>query len=576
MVAFGDANEPYTYQPGALQGVNSLQIGSTPIKSFAAGISGIVDLNSLPGVGSMQLGNGYVFYVSPGYFEFAGTVSQSLFGVVQASGGVTGALDLHSGQYSLGGSLQVCANFPLVGQVCPGALTAVLSSTGFGACGQFLGITGGFTYAWGDSSPHVFGGPFVSCDLGPVTVVVHPASDVARARLARASGQIGFDLSGGVPSTSVWVTGSGAPPLLAITGPRGQRLSNPDPGRGVESRDLVIWPEPKLDETLIEIRRPSAGQWTITPLTGSPAIAKVEYANGLPPAEISASVTGRGRALTLHYHVRPRTGQTVAFAERAGGVFHVIGRATGTQGSVRLTPVVGVSDRREVVAMISLAGVPRENMVIAHYTVPAPPRPATPTRVRVLRAGTGLTVSWLPADRWGCLVVATLSDGRRVLYRMPPMRHSLRISRLAPGIGVRITVSDLGQTGNTGVAADASLAPSRPGPVTGVTANRAGRRLTISWRRAIGASRYLVTVTVRGRTPVTLFGLTTASRVTLIKAAHYLLASGAIAQITVRGVNLAGEPGLAGTVRYTPTGSGSDVPQPPPDRPLLGALDAIE
>ncbi len=374
----------------------------------------------------------------------------------------------------------------------------------------------------------------------------------------------------------MWVTGSGAPPLLTITGPRGQRLSNPDPGRGVESRDLVIWPEPKLDETLIEIQRPSAGQWTITPLTGSPAIAKVEYANGLPPAEISASVTGRGRALTLHYHVRPRTGQTVAFAERAGGVFHVIGRATGTRGSVRFTPVVAVSNRRELVAMISLSGVPRDNLVVAHYTVPAPPRPATPTRVRVLRAGTGLAVSWLPADRWGCLVVATLSDGRRVLYRMPPMLHSLRISGLAPGSGARVIVSDLDQTGNTGAAADASLAPSRPGPVTGVTANRAGRRLTISWHRAIGASRYIVTVTVSGRTPVTLFGLTTAPKVTLIESAHYLLASGAIARITVRGVNLAGQPGLAGTVRYTHRGSGSDVPQPPPDRPRLGALDAID
>jgi len=188
LVVFGDANEPYTYEPGALQGVTSLQIGSTPIKSFAAGISGIVDLNSLPGVGGMQLGNGYVFYESPSYFEFAGTVSQSLFGVVQASGGVTGALDLHSGQYNLAGNLQVCANFPLVGQFCPGALTAVLSSTGFGACGQFLGITGGFTYAWGDSSPHIFGGPFVSCDLGPVTVVVHPASDVGpRASPGRAA-----------------------------------------------------------------------------------------------------------------------------------------------------------------------------------------------------------------------------------------------------------------------------------------------------------------------------------------------------------------------------------------------------
>ena len=374
----------------------------------------------------------------------------------------------------------------------------------------------------------------------------------------------------------MWVTGSGGPPLLTITGPRGERASNPHPGRGVESRNLVIWPEPKLDETLIAIRHPSAGQWTITPLPGSPAIAKVEYANGLPPTKISASVTGRGRALMLHYQVRPRAGQTVAFAERAGGVFHVIGRTTGTQGSLRFTPVVGVSNRREIVAMISLAGVPRENTVIAHYTVPAPQRPATPTRVRVLRAGMGLTVSWLPADRWGCLVVASLSDGRRVLYRMPPMRHSLRISTIAPGIGARVTVSDLGQTGNTSTAADASLAPSRPGPVTGLTVYRAGRRLTISWHRATGASRYIVTITVRGRAPVTLLGLTRASRVTLIKAAHYLLASGAVARISVRGVNRAGQPGLAGTARYTPSGPGSDIPQPPPDRPLLGALDAIE
>ena len=276
--------------------------------------------------------------------------------------------------------------------------------------------------------------------------------------------------------------------------------------------------------------------------------------------------------LTLRYRIRPRAGQTVTFAERAGGAFHVIGRATGVRGSLRFEPAAGLTARREIVATISLAGVPRQNMVVGHYTAPPAPQPITPTRVHVLRVGSDLTVSWLPADRWGCLVLATLSDGHRLLYSMPSMRHSLRIPRLAPGIGARITVTDLGQTRNTSAAAVASLAPDHPGAITGLTVRRLDRRVTISWRPATSAIRYLVTITVRGRTPVTLFGITARPRVTLIKAAHFLLGSGGITKITVRAVNLAGQQGSGATARFT----GRSILQPPSDRPRRPALDAIQ
>lgn len=113
------------------------------------------------------------------------------------------------------------------------------------------------------------------------------------------------------------------------------------------------------------------------------------------------------------------------------------------------------------------------------------------------------------------------------------MRHSLHASRLPVGIGARITVTDLGPTGNTSAAAVASLAPARPGPVTGVAIRGAGKRLTIGWHRASGATRYMVTVMVGNRTPVTLFGITAASRVTLVNAAHYLLTGGAVSKITI-------------------------------------------
>jgi hypothetical protein len=216
LVVNADSNEPYTYQAGALPGVENLQTNtaSDPITSFALGVSGTAELNA-PGVGPVPLANGYAFYISPSYFEFAGNFSMSVASnAVQINGGVQGALDTGNGNYNIGGNINVCANFPSpVGSQCLGA-NALVSNLGIGACGDFLGWNPGFRYPWGGSLTLFLSG----CDLGPLTVVVRPARDV-RAAAAHAAAPVGFDLPAGIPSTSVTVTGSGGPPRVLITGP---------------------------------------------------------------------------------------------------------------------------------------------------------------------------------------------------------------------------------------------------------------------------------------------------------------------------------------------------------------------
>ena len=102
----------------------------------------------------MQLANGYVFYISPSYFEFAGNVSRNSPDAVTVSGSVKGALDTGSGVYNLAGYVQRVRELPLAGQLACTGPNAIVSSAGIGACGKHPRRSrSGFRYAWGGSSP---------------------------------------------------------------------------------------------------------------------------------------------------------------------------------------------------------------------------------------------------------------------------------------------------------------------------------------------------------------------------------------------------------------------------------------
>jgi hypothetical protein len=466
---------------------------------------------------------------------------------------VNGALDTGNGQFNVGGSAKVCADFPVAGQVCPLSLALDVSNEGLGACGSFFGITGGVIVNSGGGIQ--IEGPF-SCDLGPITVVVQRsrAVDEAVAHMAQAGGAVTLNLRGHPPSTSIYVKGTGGPPVLSLAGPHGQRLSESSAGQGVYDRrlGLVIWPEPKLDESLVALDHPAPGAWTLTPLPGSPAISNVSYANAMPPARVTATVYGRGRVLVLAYRIRPRAGQRVTFAERSGRVYRVLGTARGTRGKLRFTPALGPGGRREIIALISLAGMPTRPLVLARYTAPPPPRAGRPSRLTLARRGRSLSIRWGKGTNAGSyLCVVSLSDGLRTASVLPARRRTKIVSTVAPDVTGRVSIIPINAMGAPGPDITAPLASIKPPTsIKHLRVTRAHRTVIVTWQRAAGATKYVLLLKLNQPraqiyAPVLLRTTRFVSNQTLPD-----LRPGTVATVTVIALGPSGAPSRASSVHY--------------------------
>jgi hypothetical protein len=339
-----------------------------------------------------------------------------------------------------------------------------------------------------------------------VQVDVRPARDLG----VRAAGAPAFRLPRGLPSASVTVTGAGGPPRVTITGPRGERAASDPRGRAVDTGQFVILPMRGQHETLIGIEHPAAGRWTIAQQPGSPAITSISHADGLPPASVAVTVTGRGARRVLRYRIRPREGQSVTFAERAGHVFHILGSARASRGRLTFMPAPGPSGRRKIVALIALSGVQSRELVVGSYTARVPVLPGAPRRLRVSRRGRVVIATWRPAARAAAYAaIVRLSDGRRLGFSLGARQRRITIPTLIGGLGASVTVIAVGGDGRTGPATRASLASApRPGRVTGIIATPSSAGVIVHWRRVRGAVRYLVTITAGGVSYVELSGLT--------------------------------------------------------------------
>ena len=542
----------YTYQPGDIVGVDQLQTSDPTFTNFAAGIGGTVSLTP-PGIGSITLASAYGLYAAPHYFEFGGCLGDdcngvSLLGVAMIYGSVKGAVDTGNGQYNIAAGVKGCANFALIGQQCIG-LNGDASNVGIGGCVTLGPFTGGLIYEYGSGVTLL--GPF-SCDLGPITVVVNRsmAVDAGVAHVSTASGAVSLDLTGHPPSKEIYVYGTGGSPRLALTGPGGQQLSETGAGIGVHSGDLVIWPEPKQDQTIVAIKNPAAGEWTLTPLPGSPAISKVAYANGLPPAKISATVSGHGPTRTLSYRVTARAGQVVRFAERGGQVFHILGQAHGTRGKLKFTPTLGPGGHRQILALITLSGGPRPDIVVGGYTAPAPAKAGKPAPVRFARSHDALRISWgAAANANEYLVTVSLSDGLRDSYMTSARKRELTVPAVGATMSGRITVTAITSLGERGpAAAESAASVAAPAKVTGLKVKRSGKDVVVSWRPSPGAKLYMLQLAgsgVSGLTPKILAKPRFVSTKTLPA-----LRAGAVVTITVTPLAVTGESGRTASTRY--------------------------
>src|SRR5206468_12593544 len=118
----------------------------------------------------------------------------------------------------------------------------------------------------------------------------------------------------GLPSAMVKVVGESGPPSVVLTGPRGEHILAPQTDQAAVNQNVAVLRLAQAKTTLIALKKPAAGRWTVAPQPGS-TIKSVASRVGLAAPSIKARVTGRGRKRVLVYSVRLDPGQKVTFLE---------------------------------------------------------------------------------------------------------------------------------------------------------------------------------------------------------------------------------------------------------------------
>jgi virginiamycin B lyase len=171
---------------------------------------------------------------------------------------------------------------------------AVVSDNGIGACvgvgvWKFQVQMGGWI-SWSDLSWHP---AFAGCDVSDAQDAAASA-DVSRVAGRATAAQFTVPVARGTRDEIIGAIGAGAPPALALDGPRGQRFVAPGDHPVSDAHEAVLH-DPRTNNTFVVVHAPAAGRWTVTALPGSAPITGVRYATRLPDVSVRAGVTGAGR-----------------------------------------------------------------------------------------------------------------------------------------------------------------------------------------------------------------------------------------------------------------------------------------
>lgn len=347
---------------------------------------------------------------------------------------------------------------------------ALVSDRGAAAC--HIGWPNvGLGVDWKDRDFKAFGN---NCDLSPWRSLAFSS---------QAGGQTGsFTLTRGLAFEAFNVLGrGGTPPSVTIRGPQGQTASTRPDFSPVVGRDFFILQIPSQARTFIEVRRPAAGRWTITPNPGSAPITGYQRADPLPAPRIRARVSGSGVRRRLSWRIRPLRGQRVTFVEQGRRLTSLVVEGARQRGSVTFAPARGAGGRRTIVAEVEQNGLPRRNIVVTRYRAPRQAKPSRVRRLTIARRGRALRLSWRRAQRaQGYEVRASLTDGRRTINQLPARQRSLRLRNVDPATGANVSVRALNDLAGNGRASGTRLrAPARPLRLRGLP--RSVRRGTLTF-----------------------------------------------------------------------------------------------
>lgn len=411
--------------------------------------------------GFIDMGEANFDYFSNGLVKLDGKVEKSIAGLVSIKIGVAGFIDFPAEQFSFDGGGEGC----FVGE-CIAKVDSTVSSRGIAACGKVLVVPiPGLAYRWGE--PIWTAIKFFGCDAEGYKVAA-PANPArvggGRARAAQAGSAV--EVRPGAPSISLAARGSGGVPDVELVDPSGKVVARtPADGKPASGADWGAAVSSTENAVYFGIERPAAGRWSLRPVAGSPAVAQIASANGLPPASVKAAVQrGKGRVRILAYRVRPQRGQRVIFVERSGTVADVIGTATKAKGTLRFSPADGAAGTRTIEAIVEQDGLVRETKKVARYRAPGPVKPGQARGLRIRRRGSNATVTWRPAaDASRYKVELTVDDGRRQLFFVSKGARRLVIPQVLARTRGSVRVIGLRPDMREGKAAKLTIKP-KPKP----------------------------------------------------------------------------------------------------------------
>ncbi|MFN8112100.1 MAG: CARDB domain-containing protein [Solirubrobacterales bacterium] len=462
LAAFPSSRAPYVVQ--ATDGGSTLApLAGRKLTTTSFALGGSVGM-ALPNGDTLNMANGYLLYEYPAYIEAAGfaRINTFLF-LVEASG--FGQMNLATRRYNVGvnGNICLAAGIRIKGVgACVGGNVNV-SNRGMVGCLIIVddGFEPGIGYYWGDLTPHIFNGITDGCKPShyweqnirsarlSAERLAHGPPARATSAAARADDSIAFTVEKGDDAKDVELHGKGGAPAVEITAPNGDTVTSvPDEMQVTDDLQVLQWSE--YDMTWIGVTG-QPGKYVVTPLDGSAPIKEMLETKVEKHDQIKASVTGKGRNLTLSWDVGDVRGRTVTFSEKVDGVNQKIATAKSGKGRVKFEPAIGPAGTRQIVAEEDVDGVPAPEVVVDSYSAPGPTTAPAMKKVRVKRRGTKLLVSWRKgADATGYEIVARTLDGTQKSLTLSKRKSKATIKGIDKTQAGTVAVNALGATGDHG------------------------------------------------------------------------------------------------------------------------------
>jgi hypothetical protein len=203
------------------------------------------------------------------------------------------------------------------------------------------------------------------------------------------------------------------------------------------------------------------GRWTVRARPGSALIAELALSRDRSAPKVAgARVTGTARTRSLAYRATFADDQGVTFVERGRAGARVLGAASAGVKRLRFTPGPGPGGPRQIVAQLIQDDLVREEVVVARYTAPPPPRLGTATALRVRRAGRSVVATWRPGANAAAQRLVMRVPGGPLVSRLLGGRVGRAVIAGIDGRRVTAAVTALGRDGRAGRAERARLGPA--------------------------------------------------------------------------------------------------------------------